>query len=251
MELAYDPQVGSRSRRLVAILALVTGTSLAVVATALSGGLDGAATASEVAERGSRFQATDTVPLPTGCRRVVVIGDSLMDNAEPWLRAELRSAGHDYVVDAQPSRRTPGSWHAPYSGVKAARAVRSTFGESDCWVVALGSNDLYNSAGAHEHVFAGMVAEMVAAVTPGARVWWVNVNYRRDPRTSFDFVTATRTFNAVVDARAAEDEAFQVIDWYTLSEANPQWFFDPVHVDRAASIVRAEFTVAALPPPAR
>ena len=222
--------------------------AVGVVAAALSAGISGGAVASAPAERGEAFQSTDTVPPPPGCGRVIVIGDSLMDNSAPWLRSELRGAGHDYFVDAQPSRRIPERVRAPYSGVKAARSARATFGEADCWVVALGSNDLVYGGGDADQADA-MVGQMLAAVTPDASVWWVNVNYHRDPRTSFDFVSATATFNRVVDDRAAVDPDLHVIDWYTLSEGHLAWFFDPVHVDRTGSIVRAEFTVDALPPP--
>ena len=94
-----------------------------------------------------------------------------------------------------------------------------------------------------------MIAEMTAALTPAALVWWMNIDYHRDPQISFDFVAATATFNSRLDARALTDERFTVIDWYSLAEANLGWFFDPVHVDRAGSIVRARQAVAALPPP--
>lgn len=208
--------------------------------------LDGAATVTETATRGSMFQATDTLPPPDGCRRVVVIGDSLMDNARPWLVDGLADAGFHAHVDAQPSRRIPEAVRAPYSGAKAARDVRVTFGDAECWVVALGSNDLVFGGG-EPPTASSMIDEMLGAVTPGARVWWVNLNYHRDPETSFPFPAATAVFNEVLAARADGDPELTVIDWYTLSEANRHWFFDPVHVDRTGSIVRAQQTVAALP----
>ncbi len=220
------------------------GTGL-VVAT-LVGGIDRGAVATVPAERGVAFRSTDTLPPPPGCARVIVIGDSLMDNSAPWLRSELQAAGFEFFVDAQPSRRIPERVRAPYSGVRAALAARATFGEADCWVVALGSNDLVYGGG-DAWTATGMIDEMLQAVTPGASVRWVNVNYHHDPRTSFDFVAATTVFNQAVDEYAAVDPRLDVIDWYTLSEANPGWFFDPVHVDRAGSIVRAQFTVSALP----
>lgn len=232
--------------RAIAVACVVALTGGAVVI-ALSAGIHEAADVSEPPTRGAAFRSTDTLAPPPGCARVVVIGDSLTDNSGPWLRAELRSAGYDHVVDAQPSRRIPERVRAPYSGVKAARSVRASFGEADCWMVALGSNDLVYGGG-DRTAASEMIDEMLGAVTPGASVWWVNVNYHRDPRTSFDFVAATTTFNAVVAERAASDPDLHLIDWYTLSEAHPDWFFDPVHVGRDASVVRAEFTVAALPP---
>ena len=210
----------------------------------------GVATVDRSAQRGTDVQVTDTVPPPPFCDRVIVIGDSLTDNSEPWVRSELRDAGYDSFVDAQPSRRIPGAVRAPLSGVRAALAARSTFGEAECWMVALGSNDLIFGAD-HAAGASAMVDEMLGAVTPGATVWWVNVNYYRDPRTSFDFPRATRVFNDVLDSYAASRDGFLVVDWYSYSAANAGWFFDPVHVDRAGSIARAEFTVSALAPPRR
>lgn len=235
----------SRARSTGLVLALVLVSAGAVAA--FTGGIERPAEVSEPAARGVAFRATDTLPPPPGCARVVVIGDSLTDNAEPWLRSELESAGYDFFVDAQPSRRIPERVSAPYSGVRAALAARGTFGDADCWMIALGSNDLVFGGGEVSTAHA-LIDEMLAAVSAGASVWWVNVNYHRDPRTSFDFVAATATFNAVLADRAAHDPDLTVVDWFTLSEAHPEWFFDPVHVDRAAGIVRAEFTVAALPP---
>ena len=236
-----------RVHRRVAVAAVALVATIAVTASAFTAGIFGPAEVSTRPTRGVAFRSTDTLPPPPGCARMVVIGDSLMDNSAPWLRSELGAAGYDYHVDAQPSRRIPERVRAPYSGVKAAHAVRASFGEADCWVVALGSNDLVYGGGDPAEA-SEMIDEMLAAVSPGASVWWVNVNYHRDPRTSYDFPAATATFNAAVADRAAVDPDLHVIDWYTLSEANLDWFFDPVHVDRAASIVRAEFTVAALPP---
>ena len=217
------------------------------VPSAVMASVSGAATVDRQAERGEQIRVGDTVPPPSACERVIVIGDSLTDNSEPWIRSGLTDAGHEHFVDAQPSRRIPGHVRPPYSGVRAALAARAAFGEADCWMIGLGSNDLIFGADQPAGA-AAMIDEMLAAVSPGAMVWWVNVNYHRDPRTSFDFPRASRVFNAALDTFAATHERFVVIDWYTYSEAHIGWFFDPVHVDRAGSIARAELTVAALPP---
>ena len=163
------------------------------------------------------------------------------DNARWYLRQALGRNRFDYVIDAQPSRRIPDTVRAPYSGVTAARLVRATWGEADCWVVALGSNDLIFSGGSP-----GVAVSMIAVVTPGSRAWWVNLNYRRDPRYSFDFAGATAVFNEHLLARAAVTARLTVIDWHTLSAQHPGWFFDPVHVDSVGSRSRAEQVVAAL-----
>ena len=115
-------------------------------------------------------------------------------------------------------------------------------------MVALGSNDLVFGAGVRATADA-VIDEMLAAVTPGARVWWVNLNYHRDPDIAFGFPAATAVFNQALADRAASDPDVTILDWYAYSEANLGWFFDPVHVDRPGSIARARFTVAALPRP--
>ncbi len=205
--------------------------------------LDEPARATAMATRGRQ---TPLRPAPDRCTRVIVIGDSLMDNARWYLLGALDRAGFVHFVDAQHSRRIPESVRAPYSGVTAAREVRAIWGEADCWVIALGSNDLIYGAG-DPAVARSSIDAMLAATTPGAFVWWVNVDYHRDPAWSFDFVGATARFNATLTERAATDPNLRVIDWYSLAEAHPAWFFDPVHVGAAGSLARAEQTVDALP----
>jgi hypothetical protein len=206
--------------------------------------LTSGARASAPAVRGQQVRLKPLPPLPS-CQRVAVIGDSLMDNARWYLARSLDQAGYTSIIDAQPSRRIPATVRAPYSGVTAARQVRSTWGEADCWVVALGSNDLIFGAG-DPSVAASMIDSMLAVVTPNSRVWWVNLDYHHDPRVAFDFVGASSRFNAVLDARAAVDANLTVIDWYSLAEQHLDWFFDPVHVNDTGSRARAEQVVEAL-----
>lgn len=174
MTRAYAHSVRGRRHRW-SIVAVASGL-VAVPLVALALHIDEGATVDVPAERGDAFQATDTIPPPPGCDRVAVIGDSLMDNAEPWLRGGLRDAGFTYFVDAQPSRRIPERVRAPYSGVRAALAARASWGEADCWLIALGSNDLFHGAG-EAATANSMFDEMLGAITPGAIVWWVNVDY--------------------------------------------------------------------------
>lgn len=194
-----------------------------------------------------RGEQTRIRPMPSrpDCERVAVIGDSLMDNARWHLRSALDRAGLTSVIDAQPSRRIPETVRAPYSGVTAARQVRATWGEADCWVIALGSNDLIFGGG-EATVAAALIDSMLATVSPGSRVWWVNLDYHLDPKVSFDFVGATARFNGVL-LRSEQAGKLTVIDWYSLAEAHPDWFFDPVHVNTGAgSEARAEQVVDAI-----
>jgi hypothetical protein len=204
----------------------------------------GRAQAVAPAVRGEQVRIRPLPPEPV-CRRVAVIGDSLMDNARWYLSDALGQAGFSNMIDAHHSRRIPETVRPPYSGVIAAREVRSTWGDADCWVIALGSNDLLFGGG-DPIVAASLIDSMLAAVTPQSRVWWVNLDYHHDPRTSFDFVGATSTFNRVLDTRASVDANLTVVDWYSLAEAHPEWFFDPVHVDGVGSNARAHQVVDAL-----
>ncbi len=216
-----------------------------VRAAATGVGIGSPAHATMPAVRGTQTRLSPT-PDPVACARVAVIGDSLIDNARWYVSDALGHAGFAYTIDASHSRRIPESVRAPFSGVTAARQVRATWGEADCWVVALGSNDLIFGAG-DPMVAAPMIDSMLAVLTPGARVWWVNIDYHRDPTIGFDFVGATSRFNATLAARAARDPRLVVIDWYSLAEAHLEWFFDPVHVNTAGSRARAQQVADALP----
>lgn len=112
-------------------------------------------------------------------------------------------------------------------------------------MIGLGSNDL--ESGADDPVRARRwIDEQLAAVSPGARVWWINVAYLREPGNVFDFPAATATFNAVLASRALTDPLVEVIDWYSLMMVNPSWFDDSVHVRPPAYAARTQLVIAAL-----
>ena len=170
------------------------------------------------------------------CSRVWMIGDSLTVGSAAALRTGLGGLGLDaYVVDGFRNRRISATSN---SGVLAARSIRATKGEANCWVIALGTNDITSSA-TTTTLSRAAVSAMLAEVTPQARVWWVNADVR-----SLD--QATRTFNAVLNERAAADLRFRVIDWYTLAESHPEWFVDGVHVNTAGYTARAAQTIDAI-----
>jgi hypothetical protein len=75
----------------------------------------------------------------------------------------------------------------------------------------------------------------------------MNVDFHRDARWNIDLPARTQTFNAAVNARVAADPRVELIDWYSLAQANLHWFFDPVHVNGEGSRARARQTVEALP----
>jgi lysophospholipase L1-like esterase len=178
------------------------------------------------------------------CQRVVIIGDSLTVGAEPHHRAQLVAAGIPGIVDGNTSRRIPAMSTPQLSGVLTAERIRREWGDADCWVIALGNNDIASVASMSSSTAATLVAQLVAAVSPGARVWWVNV---RDVRTA-ELIAKAATFNGVLDARAASDAAFEVVDWASLVAANPAWSTDGIHVTATGYRARAALVAAAIAP---
>ncbi|HYN34564.1 MAG TPA: GDSL-type esterase/lipase family protein [Ilumatobacteraceae bacterium] len=207
-----------------------------VVVCAVAAPLAARADIASIGQAGAR--ATEqAVRINRLCTRVWVIGDSLTVGSAAALRSGLDSLKLEAeIVDGANNRRISAT--APISGVRAARSIRATSGEANCWVIALGTNDISNGVITTTRARAA-VAEMLAEVTPQARVWWVNVDFR-----SLD--QSTRTFNTVLNERAAADLRFAVIDWYALAESHPEWFVDVVHVNSAGYTARAALIVDSL-----
>ncbi len=179
---------------------------------------------------------------PPGCQRVVILGDSLTVGTARYHDLELAKASLVGVVDARKGRRISASAGEALSGVLSAQRVRRDWGEADCWVIALGTNDYYVGGSRSVAVATGLIHEQLDAITPGARVWWVNVL----DRSSSAALTGSRTFNRALDERAAIDGSFRVVDWYSLFLANPGWSGDGIHVGTSGSIARAALVAAAL-----
>lgn len=228
-------------RKLTGPRRLAALTSLVVLG-AVGAPLAARAGISNIGQTGAR--ATEpAVRINRLCTRVWVIGDSLTVGSAAALRSGLDGLKLEAeLVDGANSRRIPAT--APISGVLAARSIRATNGEANCWVIALGTNDISNGVTTTIRARAA-VAEMLAEVTPKARVWWVNVDFRSVEGAAVDYPAATKTFNAVLNERAASDPRFAVIDWYTLAESHPEWFLkpdgtsDPVHVNTVGYNARA------------
>ena len=92
-----------------------------------------------------------------------------------------------------------------------------------------------------------MIDSMLAAVTPGSKVWWVNLDYHLDPWSPFDFVGGNVELQyGPREPGRTDRRPSTVIDWYSLAESHIDWFFDPVHVDSAGSRARAQQVVDAL-----
>lgn len=177
-----------------------------------------------------------------GCQRVVILGDSLTVGAAPYHRLQLGNASMVGIVDGRNGRRISATAGEAFSGVLAAQRIRRDWGDADCWVIALGTNDHYVGGSRSVAVATGLVEQQLGAITPGARVWWVNV---RDT-SSTGALVGSRTFNQALVERAAIDSRFEVVDWFTAFLANPGWSGDGIHVGTAGSIERAALVARAL-----
>lgn len=164
------------------------------------------------------------------CAKVWMIGDSLTVGSDAAIRKGFDGLPIVYVVDA-----TSGLSVSPQD-VQKATAIRATYGEADCWVIALGTNDIAGGGVTTPTRADKMIDTMLAEVSPKARIFWVNVNLRSNDAT----IAATKVVNAALDARAAQNASFQVIDWYNLSQNNLRWFAaDGVHYSSAGYSARA------------
>lgn len=107
------------------------------------------------------------------CGSVAVIGDSLTEQSAGELATVL--AGVRHVVDGRGGRRTAVSYvrtdppvgYTP-SGVEAVRGVSW---RPDCWVIALGTNDVLRG---DPQTFDADIRTLLDAI-PSGRVLWVSV----------------------------------------------------------------------------
>jgi hypothetical protein len=177
------------------------------------------------------------------CERIVIVGDSLTVAADPYHRSELDGAGLLGLVDGRNGRRIPATTDPANSGVLTAELIRQEWGEADCWVIGLGTNDV-NVNAISVTSSAALIEQQVAVLTPSARVWWINVANRATETST----ARSDMFNQALAERAAGDRSFRVIDWATLFDANPAWSSDGVHVGTTGSRARASLVAAALEP---
>ncbi len=170
----------------------------------------------------------------SSCDRVTIVGDSL----EMWvggeaLRARFAAAGVPVLVDARVGRSVNG-------GRRRVVAIRAEHGDSECWVVALGTNDAWGSAGAgsgwRRVVFGWRVRAMLAEIGADHRVWWVNVATRRA-----GLARSFGDFNAALSAAGVV-----VVDHAGLMAVAGGWAGDGVHLSGAGYWRRAGLVAGAV-----
>ena len=177
--------------------------------------------------------------MPATATRVSVVGDSLTTGTVPYQADAFAAVGFERTtIDAYRSRgvRTKVT-RDPHTGLTAVDAIRETVGDSQLWIVELGTND---SGVHHKEQYPELILQMMDRIGGGHYVMWVNIYLPSKPQRQ-------QNWNAAL-ADVAEDfpgEMF-LLNWATLAEENPRWTgIDQIHCtpvgykNRATSIANA------------
>jgi lysophospholipase L1-like esterase len=171
--------------------------------------------------------------------RVSVVGDSLTIGTLPFQADALTTTGWGHsAVDAYGSRgiRTKIKKDL-HTGLTAVDAIRAKSGDSDLWVIALGTNDAGIYAKAKHPSLIRMMMDQIGS---GHRVMWVNIYLPATPERQDHWNSALAT---VAGERSAD---MIVYDWAAVAADNPRWLAnDQIHCsnkgyrERATAIAEA------------
>jgi lysophospholipase L1-like esterase len=209
MQFPSFPLLSSRRQVLSAGLLAAFGSVAALE-------LLGTAEAGATSESKSSGHSSSLRPSAT---RVSVIGDSLTIGTLPYQSEAFASAGWGHcAIDAYGARGIRTKLKKDkYTGLTAVDAIRQTSGDSDLWVVALGTNDAGIYAKAKHAEVIGMMMDKIGSAHT---VIWVNVYLPKTPQHQANWNRALATV-----AKERGDEMF-VFDWASLVEKNPTWMAD-------------------------
>lgn len=148
--------------------------------------------------------------------RVSVVGDSLTTGTVAYQANAFADVGFERTtIDAFQSRGVRTKLKKdPHTGLTAVDGIRETAGDSQLWVVQLGTND----AGIHrKEQYPELIGQMMDRIGGGHYVMWVNIYLPGKP-------TRQANWNAALAAAAAErpDEMF-ILNWAALADQNPRW----------------------------
>ncbi len=179
------------------------------------------------------------------CRVLGVIGDSLTFQSIPVLLGALYGSGLDTVVVAAHGRRAIMT-HTPDdldSGLDAAAWMRRL--PIDCWLVAIGTNDVIDIArGAADYSHRQAIEAMMTAIDPAGRAPVLWVNLRTAAATGRNANANMVTFNGVLRNATRRWKNLHVADW---AATRPGGFKqDGVHLNPAAQRTRAAWIASEL-----
>ena len=139
------------------------------------------ATGSVARPRGTGLTAIDSVAM---------VGDSITVRAQDALADGFRSLGLDVrAIDAASGRRMTAEGGADGSGVAAVSALAAG-DPPELWVIALGSNDVFQYDTAEE--YRDQIIAVLRAIPADAPIVWVDAYLADDPARSDEFNQALR-----------------------------------------------------------
>jgi lysophospholipase L1-like esterase len=156
---------------------------------------------------------------------VVMIGDSITRGSIDALRREFGSLGFANVaIEAENGKRMVVSSGDNVGGSKVAEFLAAAGGDTahtnEVWVVALGTNDIGQYAGADE--IAAAVNEVIAAVPDDAALVWVDTYFRDRPEQ-------TQLVNSIVRERVGRRGDSVVAPWTAFATQQGVLSGDGVH----------------------
>lgn len=155
------------------------------------------------------------------CSRIVIIGDSLTAQGNGALHATFPNA----FVNARGGRVTSEGYE-PALGIKESNVA-------DCWVFALGTNDVYfNLAPA---VSTAAINKMISLIGPTDHVWWILPQFVTGGTLSGTLNTAA--FNALVPSYVVK---------VALNLPATDFTPDGIHLTEAGYVHRAAAIAAAI-----
>jgi lysophospholipase L1-like esterase len=158
--------------------------------------------------------------------RISMVGDSLTLGTLPFQAADLADAGWSHSsIDAYVSRGIRTKIRSDqHTGINAVDAIRAKSGDTDAWIVALGTNDAVIYSREKQ---ADVIRQMMDHIGYGHRVMWVNVYL---PEARHLQSVWNSALAAAVGERAGE---MFVYDWASFAAENPRWLaHDHIHYSR-------------------
>lgn len=186
----------------------------------------------------------------TPATRIALIGDSLTIGTLPYQAGAFSDVGWaGSAIDGYGSRGVRTKVKSDlHTGLTAVDGIRTTTGDCDVWVVALGTNDAGIFAKAKHP---GLIRQMMDRIGGGHYVMWVNIYLPATPPRQQLWNTA---LEMVAEERPNE---MLVFDWASLAAQNERWLADDqVHcsgkgyMHRSTAIAAATRTLVPSVPPA-
>ncbi len=169
--------------------------------------------------------AQSSVPAPID-PRLVVIGDSVILGAQPWIVAVMSARGWQVFQTSQESLHT---WQAG----AIIDENRSAGGLGRVVVVQLGTNDSSDPV-----QFGGWIDQLMAHLADVERVFWVNMR---------QFRPTVPAANAAIAAAATRHPSVRILDWDARATPDPTLVYgDGYHLNPAGQVAMAQMIADAL-----